>query len=243
MNRQRHEEEVELLGPYVLGVLDEEDVRRVEEHLGDCVRCREEVAALREMERALGEVPEEAFLDGPPQGGDLMLQRTLRQVRGERAAAARWRTGVVGLAAAASLAAVFWAGARVGADDGSTGALPPPPSPTVSAAPSPPVAGTRVASATDAGTGARMTVQLTPAAKWVRLRAAVTGVPAGERCRLVVVSRDGTRATAGGWVVGTAEHGEGKGASLDGSAAVDPSDVKEVLVVNEAGRTFVSVPV
>ncbi|GLX16933.1 MULTISPECIES: anti-sigma factor [Streptomyces] len=243
MNRQRHEEEVELLGPYVLGVLDEEDVRRVEEHLGDCVRCREEVAALREMERALGEVPEEAFLDGPPQGGDLMLQRTLRQVRGERAATARWRAGVAGLAAAASLAAVFWAGARVGADDGSTGALPPPPSPGVSAAPSPPVAGTRVASATDAGTGARMTVQLTPAAKWVRLRAAVTGVPAGERCRLVVVSRDGTRSTAGGWVVGTAEHGEGKGASLDGSAAVDPSDVKEVLVVNEAGRTFVSVPV
>ncbi|MGE7391175.1 zf-HC2 domain-containing protein [Streptomyces sp. NPDC004126] len=243
MNRQRHEEEVELLGPYVLGVLDEEDVRRVEEHLGDCVRCREEVAALREMERVLGEVPEEAFLDGPPQGGDLMLQRTLRQVRGERVSAARWRAGVVGLAAAASLAAVFWAGARMGADAGDVGALPPQPPPTASAAPSPPPAGTRVASATDPGTGARMTVQLTPAAKWVRLHAAVTGVPAGERCRLVVVSRDGTRSTAGGWVVGTAEHGEGKGAALDGSAAVDPSDVKEVLVVNESGRTFVSVPV
>ncbi|MFF5702992.1 zf-HC2 domain-containing protein [Streptomyces sp. NPDC012794] len=246
MNRQRHEEDMELLGPYVLGVLDGQDARRVEEHLGDCVRCREEVAALREMERALGEVPEEAFLDGPPQGGDLMLQRTLRQVRGERAAAARWRTAVVGLAAAASLAAVFWAGARVGADAGNAGALPPPPpppSPSAPAAPSPPVAGTRVASATDAGTGARMTVQLTPAAKWVRLRAAVTGVPAGERCRLVVVSRDGTRSVAGGWVVGTAEHGEGKGAALDGSAAVDPSDVKEVQVVNDAGRTYVSVPV
>ncbi|MEU9036056.1 zf-HC2 domain-containing protein [Streptomyces sp. NPDC048352] len=243
MNRQRHEEEPELLGAYVLGVLDEEEVRRVGEHLGDCVRCREEVGALREMERVLGEVPEEAFLDGPPPGGDLLLQRTLRQVRGERASAARWRAGVVGLAAAASLAAVFWAGARVGADPGSAGALPPPAPPTVSAAPSPPVAGTRVASAADVGTGARMTVQLTPAAGWVRLRAAVTGVPAGERCRLVVVSRDGTRSTAGGWVVGTAEHGEGKAAALDGSAAVDPSDVREVLVVNETGRTFVSVPV
>ncbi|MGW0391321.1 anti-sigma factor family protein [Streptomyces sp. NPDC003042] len=241
MNRQRHEEE--LLGPYVLGVLDEVDVRRVEEHLGDCVRCREEVAALREMESALGEVPREAFLDGPPQGGDLLLQRTLRQARGERAAAARRRVALVGLGAAASLAVVFWAGARLGGGD-DIGALPPPPSPTVSAAPpSPPVAGTRVASATDRATGARMTVQLTPAAKWVRVRAAVTGVPAGERCRLVVVARDGTRTTAGGWVVGTAEHGEGKGAALDGSAAVDPADVKEVLVENEAGRTFVAVPV
>ncbi|MCX5195206.1 zf-HC2 domain-containing protein [Streptomyces sp. NBC_00249] len=241
MNRERHEEE--LLGPYVLGVLDEEDVRRVEEHLGDCVRCREEVAALREMEKVLGEVPEEAFLDGPPQGGDLLLQRTLRQVRGERAAGARRRTALVGLAAAASLAAVFWAGARLGGDDAQARALPLPPSPTVSAPASPPPAGTRVASATDAGSGARMTVQVTPAPKWVRVHAAVTGVPAGERCRLVVVAKDGTRTTAGGWVVGTAEHGEGKGAALDGSAAVDPAQVKEVLVENESGRTFVSVPV
>ncbi|MEV6689790.1 zf-HC2 domain-containing protein, partial [Streptomyces sp. NPDC051130] len=95
MSRQRHEEE--LLGPYVLGVLDEADVRRVEEHVGDCVQCREEVAALCEMERALGEVPAEAFLDGPPQGGDLLLRRTLRQVRSERAARARRRYGLAGL--------------------------------------------------------------------------------------------------------------------------------------------------
>ncbi|MET9608197.1 zf-HC2 domain-containing protein [Streptomyces sp. NPDC006512] len=240
MNRQRHEEE--LLGPYVLGVLDEEDVRRVEEHLTECVGCREEVAALREMERVLGEVPEEAFLDGAPQGGDLLLQRTLRQVRGERAAASRRRMAFVGVAAAASMAAVFWAGTRLG-DDGSDSALVPLPSPTVSAAPSPPVAGTRVASATDRSSGARMTVQVTPAPKWVRVHAAVTGIPPGERCRLVVVAKDGTRSTAGGWVVGTAEHGEGKGASLDGTAAVDPSQVKEIRVENEAGRTFVSVPV
>lgn len=240
MNRQRHEEE--LLGPYVLGVLDEEDVRRVEEHVGDCVRCREEVAALREMESVLGEVPEEAFLDGPPQGGDLLLQRTLRQVRGERAASARRRVGLAGLAVAASLAAVFWAGAQMGADQDHTGALPGPVTPSASSAPSP-VPGTKVASATDQSSGARMNVQVTPAAKWVRVHAAVTGIPAGERCRLVVVAKDGTRSTAGGWVVGTAEHGEGKGASLDGSAAVDPAQVKEVLVENESGRTFVSVPV
>ncbi|MEU8773637.1 zf-HC2 domain-containing protein [Streptomyces sp. NPDC048606] len=241
MNRQRHEEE--LLGPYVLGVLDEQDVRRVEEHVGDCVRCREEVAALREMESVLGEVPEEAFLDGPPQGGDLLLQRTLRQVRGERVAAARRRTALVGLAAAASLALVFWAGARLGGQEAGPVALDPPPSPGVSAPASPPPAGTRVASATDAGTGTRMTVRVTPAPKWVRVNAAVTGVPAGERCRLVVVGKDGTRTVAGGWVVGTAEHGEGKGASLDGSAAVDPANVKAVVVENESGRTFVSVPV
>ncbi|MEU9234782.1 zf-HC2 domain-containing protein [Streptomyces subrutilus] len=240
MNRQRHEEE-EQLGPYVLGVLDGTESRRVEEHVSGCVQCREEVAALREMEAALGEVPEEAFLDGPPQGGDLMLQRTLRQMRGERAGERRRRAGLAGLAAAASLAAVFWAGAQLGGSDPGAVALPQP-SPTASTAPSPPVPGTRVASATDPGTGARMTVQMTPATQWVRVHAAVTGVPPGERCRLVVVAKDGTRTTAGGWVVGR-QNGEGKGASLDGSAAVDPANVKAVLVENEAGRTFVSVPV
>ncbi|MEU9165157.1 zf-HC2 domain-containing protein [Streptomyces sp. NPDC048424] len=239
MNRQRHEEE--LLGPYVLGVLDAEEVRRIEEHMSGCVQCREEVAALREMEAALGEVPEEAFLDGPPQGGDLLLQRTMRQMRGERAGAQRRRAGFAGLAVAASLAAVFWAGTQLGGDPDPV-ALPAPPSPTAPADPSPPPAGTKVLSATDPGTGARMTVQMAPAAKWVRLHAAVTGVPKGERCRLVVVAKDGTRTTAGSWVVGGQDNGEGKGASLDGSAAVDPANVKAVLVENEAGRTFVSVP-
>ncbi|MET9573768.1 zf-HC2 domain-containing protein [Streptomyces virginiae] len=241
MNRQRHEEE--LLGPYVLGVLDAEEVRRVEGHMSGCVQCREEVAALREMEAALGEVPEEAFLDGPPQGGDLLLQRTLRQMRGERAGAARRRAGLTGLAVAASLAAVFWAGTQLGAGAPDPVALPVPPSPTSSADPSPPPKGTTLHSATDAGTGARMTVQMTPATKWVRLRAAVTGVPPGERCRLIVVSKDGKRTTAGSWVVGSQENGEAKGAGLDGSAAVDRADVKAVVVENEAGRTFVSVPV
>ncbi|MFG2874497.1 anti-sigma factor family protein [Streptomyces sp. NPDC048337] len=239
MNRQRHEEE--LLGPYVLGVLDEDEVRRVEEHMSGCVRCREEVAALREMEAALGEVPEEAFLDGPPQGGDLLLQRTLREMRGELAGARRRRAALVGLAAAASLAAVFWVGTQLGDGDPGSVALPLP-SPTVSATPSPPPAGIKKGSVTDPATGARLTVQMTPAARWVRVHAAVTGVPPGERCRLVVLAKDGTRTTAGGWVVGSQENGEGKGAALDGSAAVDPADVKAILVENEAGKAYVSVP-
>ncbi|WP_030295721.1 anti-sigma factor family protein [Streptomyces katrae] len=239
MNRQRHEEE--LLGPYVLGVLEAEDVRRVEEHMSGCVQCREEVAALREMEAALGEVPVEAFLDGPPQGGDLLLQRTLRQMRNEASGERRRRWSVAGLAAAASLAAVFWAGAQLGSTDGGPIAQPLPPTPTVTAQPSPPVAGTKVASATDPGTHARMTVQVTPAARWVRVHAAVAGIPPGERCLLIVVGKDGKRTSAGSWVVGS-QNGEGKGASLDGSAAVDPANVKEVVVENESGKRFVSVP-
>ncbi|MER5928881.1 zf-HC2 domain-containing protein [Streptomyces sp. NPDC002054] len=241
MNRQQHAEE-ELLGPYVLGVLDEAEVRRVEDHVNGCEQCGREVTALREMESALGEVPQEAFLDGPPQGGDLLLQRTLRQMRGERAGSARRRGAVIGLAAAAALATVFWAGTALGGGEEAPLALPVPP-PPATATPAPPPAGTKVASATDRASGARMTVRVTPAAHWVRVNAAVTGVPPGERCRLVVVAHDGSRTTAGGWVTGSQANGEGKGASLDGSAAVDPAQVKEVVVENEAGTRFVTVPV
>lgn len=240
MNRQRHEEEV-LLGPYVLGVLDDTDVRRVEAHMAGCDTCREEVDALREMEEALGEVPPEAFVDGPPEGGDLLLQRTLRQMRAERTGVRRRRRALTGLAAAAVLAGVFWAGTAL---PGSGAPVALPPSPVPSATASPPVPGTRVASATDASSGARMTVRVTPAAGWVRVHAAVTGLPKGERCTLVVVGRDGSRTTAGSWVVGAgAREGEGKGASLDGSAAVAPADVAAVVVENEAGKRFVTVPV
>ncbi|MFE1547893.1 zf-HC2 domain-containing protein [Streptomyces sp. NPDC058718] len=242
MNRQCHEEEVVLLGPYVLGVLDDAEAGRVEAHAAGCESCRGEVEALREMETALGEVPPEAFVDGPPEGGDLLLQRTLRQMRAERAGVRRRRQAVTGLAAAAVLAGVFWAGTAL-PGGGAPVALPPSPVPSVTAPPMPPP-GTRVASATDTSTGARMTVRVTPAAGWVRVHAAVTGVPKGERCTLVVVGRDGSRTTAGSWVVGAGSRaGEGKGAGLDGSAAVAPADVAAVVVENEAGRRFVTVPV
>ncbi|MGG8407627.1 anti-sigma factor family protein, partial [Streptomyces sp. 12297] len=123
MTRQQHEDE--LLGPYVLGVLDEPDIRRLEQHLADCDRCGRELAELREMEAALGEVPEEAFLEGPPPGGDLLLQRTLRQARAEREAGRRRSWAVAGLAAAASLAAVFWLGTQAGGGTTTVAVRPP----------------------------------------------------------------------------------------------------------------------
>ncbi|MDH2391696.1 zf-HC2 domain-containing protein [Streptomyces sp. HNM0663] len=242
MTMRQHDDE--LLGAYVLGVLDEADAGALQTHLADCERCRKELAELREMEAALGEVPEEAFLDGPPPGGDLLLQRTMRQMRAERTGVAQRRWAVAGLAAAASLAAVFWLGTRTGDDGPANVARPPVPTGTGSAtAPATPPPGVKAASATDPVTGVRMAVEITPAAAWVRVNASVSGIPSGERCRLIVVSKDGVRTTAGGWVVGAHENGAGKGVNLDGSAAVAPSDIREVVVENEAGTHYVSVPV
>jgi hypothetical protein len=44
------------------------------------------MAELRDLAAALAGMPAEAFLDGPPTDGELLLRRTLRQVRAERAA-------------------------------------------------------------------------------------------------------------------------------------------------------------
>jgi anti-sigma factor RsiW len=225
---QRHDSEA--LTAYVLGALSEEEVRAVDEHVVSCDPCRAELDELRTMEQALGEVPPEAFLDGPPEGGDLLLQRTLRQVRAEHAGARRRRWAAAGVAVAAVAATLFYGGVLTGEHRGDPAGRPP-----VAASPPGP---SRAASATDPATGARLTVRLTPATEWVRLKAAVSGIPAGEHCLLVVVARDGGRQIAGSWVVSAA--GEGRGVSLDGSAAVAPGDVAAVVVENAAGKRYVT---
>lgn len=90
-----------------------------------------------------------------------------------------------------------------------------------------------------------MTVELTPASEWVRVNASVAGVPIGERCRLVVVSKDGQQETAASWVVSsgpspTASPRPGEG-GLNGSAAVAPDEVESVIVVNDQGKQYVGV--
>ncbi|WP_405868567.1 zf-HC2 domain-containing protein [Streptomyces sp. NBC_00005] len=228
-----------LLGAYVLGTLDEREVRAVDEHVAACDRCREELDGLREMEAALGEVPPEAFLDGPPEGGDLLLQRTIRQVRNERDGVERRRRTALVAVAAVAAAAVLGGGVLIGRQaGGGTNQVADPPATTVTAPATPP-AGTRVASGTSASTGSRMTVRVTPAASWVRVNASVNGIPVGEHCRLIVESKDGKREVAGSWVVAD----EDKGANLDGSAAIASDDVAKVLVENEQGKEYVSLKV
>jgi len=188
------------------------------------------------MEAFLGEVPPEAMLDGPPEGGDLLLQRTLRQVRSERGGVARRRQFTLGAAAAVVAALVLGAGVFVGKATSPevNQALP---TPTV--APDP--AGTKLATFTDPVTKASMTVKVVPAAGWVRTNMAINGIPEGEKCRIFVVSKDGSRQEAGSWVV--SKKGAAEGTNLDGSALVDPKDVQSVVVENFAGKKFVEVPV
>ena len=227
MNRHHRNEsphDPDELGAHALGLLDAEQSRAVEEHLAVCPECRHEWEELRGMVDLLDDVPPEAFLDGPPDGGDLLLQRTLRQVRAEKGASRRRRRIALAGAAAVALAAVLAGGVAVGRTT----------APQVVAAAPAPAAGAVVLAGGDGDVS--MTATLTPAAGWVRLRATVKGIPPGERCELVVVARDGTRAVAGGWLV--PQQGWRDGITLDGSALVAPDQVAAVVVQNEAGHEF-----
>jgi Putative zinc-finger len=221
------------LATYALGGLSDTETAEVDEHLTDCAACQDELAELRKVADRLGEIPPEFFLEGPPDGGDLLVQRAVSRVRAERRGAVTRRRVLT--AAVAAVAAVLLIGA--GAVAGRQSA----PAPTASGATSTPVPGTRTASATDPRTGAGLSVDVVPAAGWVRLSARVTGIPSGQRCRLVVVGAAGQRETAGSWLVSA--QGARSGSSLSGFALVDPAQVSAVVVENFAGRQFVSAPV
>jgi anti-sigma-K factor RskA len=224
---------------YVIGELDPEKARAVEEHLARCLGCREEVRSLREVQRLLASVPMEAMLDGPPDDADLLLQRTLREVRSEESGTTGRRTKWAAAAAAVVAVAALCVGVLVGwttADSQQMAvAAPGVPSQT------PMRPGTRFITAQDPGTGARLTVRLVPAPGWVRLNAAVSGIPAGQACHLVVIGRNGDRETAGGWLVSA--RAATRGVTLDGAALMDPAKVSMVVVETTNGSPLVAADV
>jgi len=220
--------ETDLLGAYVLGVLDRGEQAAVQAHLDGCAPCRREVEDLRAMEAALGEIPPEAFLDGPPPDGDFLLQNTLREVR-RISARQVWRNRAL-LAAAAVVAVVVALGAGAVIGRGAAASTP------VVAAPA--VPGSRTGQGVDAETGVSMSATVRPAAGWVRVSATVTGVPAGEQCRLFVVARDGSREPAGSWLASPSGS-----TTLDGAALMAPAEVAAVQAETYAGQILVAVPI
>jgi hypothetical protein len=230
------------LGAYALGALDPAEAADFERrHLQTCAQCRFDLNELVALRESLDEVPPEAFLDGPPEGGDLLLQKTLRRMRDEETAApARTasrpasRRGLALVAAAVLVVAALGGGVLVGRQTSSSGTLAIPSQPTD-------VPGTKSAEGRDPTTGVQLAASVAPFAGWVKVNVAVKGVKAGEQCLLQVVTKEGQAVTAGSWKV--SEKWESQGFSLDGSALVAPDDVKSVDIVTVDGRKLVSAQV
>jgi anti-sigma factor RsiW len=218
------------LGVYLAGAMGRREAWGVEQHLAVCGWCTNELRELREVTALFNGLPPELLLDGPPDGGDLLLRRTVRQVRRE----AGRRRRVLGVAAAVVVGAVGLGGGYLyghQAEPQTQIALP--------VAGEATGAGVMNGSAVDPTTGAQAAVSVMPTAGYVRLSASVNGIPAGERCQMVVVAKDGSREVAFSWVTGDVPPG---GAPLTGSALVAPEDVAAVEVQTEKGKKFVSVP-
>jgi hypothetical protein len=222
---------------YLMATLSDQERQQVEEHLAGCPECRAEVDSLREWTTALESVPEAMLLDGPPEDADLLLQRTLRQVRGETSGRRHRRTAVMALAAAAVLAVALAGGVLVGRNTDAKPLAQPTAVPSAAVSTPP---GTRTGTAIGPS-GARISVVVTPAAGWVRVNATVGGIPAGEKCRLEVVGRDGEPVLAGSWLMSA--EGAANGTTLNGSALIDPAQVASVRVVNTAGKQYASVSI
>lgn len=101
------------LGAYVLGALERDDRRTVEEHLGGCSSCRDELARLSALPPLLDRLStEEATTDLGDVTADLsgILRRTVEvEQRRLRRQVARWRAATaVAAAAALLLTVVVW---------------------------------------------------------------------------------------------------------------------------------------
>jgi hypothetical protein len=232
VNDQHHPDQ---LAAYAIGLLDGEDARATKAHVTGCPHCQQELTELREVNSALRGMPPELFLDGPPPDGELVLQRTLRQVRAEREASGvrpgRRRRALIA-AALAALVGVGAAGVALGRVTTSE---------TITALPTtPPATGSRLLTGFNPSTGVRMTVTVTPAAGWLRIKATVVGISAGEHCTLVVLDRNRDRYITGSWLASPAA--EKNGITIDGTAIVAPGDLAAVAVQNFERRELVIAP-
>lgn len=256
----------DMAGRWLAGELSPQEQQQWEAMLAQDPAFAEQMRSLDEVARALRDLPPELFIDGPSDDAQLMARRVAASVtptrnypaaepdsggpsssrhRADGRSTTPFRPRRWWLAAAACAVVAAGAGVVAGATWERRGETIAAPSPTVTVtatpAPSPPPANVVTAANRNDLTGAAMRVRLTPAAGWVRVQVTVTGIPAGQRCRIWVVAADGSRELAGSWLV--SPKGAQEGTTLDGSAIVDPKKVTDIIIENTTGTRYVSVPI
>jgi hypothetical protein len=206
----------ESLGALVLGALDPAERDQVQAHVRDCPSCSAVLAELAPLPGLLHRVDLAAHTAPPPPE---LLERALGEARAAEppvAPARRRRRLPVALALAAAAAAVVLVVSTV-----------------LSAGPA-----SVVVSATSPTTAVTARVVLTPTDAGTQLALTLTGVEAGQHCRLVAVSRDGAREVAATWVANY----EGE-AAVTGTTAVSRADLARLEVTTPEGGTLVELTV
>jgi hypothetical protein len=205
------------LGVYVIGSLPVYEAVEVREHLEFCPQCRVEYDELAGLPRMLGMISVEEAAFGPVQANDEILHRLLDQVAAERRGQTRRHRA---LSAVAAIVLVIGGGALWAGVPGLNGRTADPTPHTVVA--------------TSQTTGVKASILYGPKASgtWTNLR--LWNVPPGERCRLVVVGRDGKRQVASGW-----QSGDGGPTEVSTDVAMPTESIARFEIVNQEGEPMV----
>jgi Putative zinc-finger len=199
------------LGCYVLGSLDPAGRANLEEHLDKCDVCRAELVSLAGLPGLLSRVSLQEAAAGLPTARPQLLEGLLARAAEQR------RTRRHRLMAAAA-ALILVAGGIVGgfelAHPAGTGT-------TTTAADGP----------------VHVSVRLVGTATGTRITLSLSGVPSGEECRLVAISKDGSSHDAGSW------YASYRGAAaVNETAALAPADLAALRVETRTGRPLVTIP-
>lgn len=227
------------VGAYALGLLEEDDRRAFEEHLGDCTSCTAELGGLGDMRRLLAGIGPVEVDDEEPEdlSGDItdLVARRRREDRRRRRG-----TLVIGLAAGVALVAGgVTAGAAIVSPGGGGEHQHGSPAADVLAS------GVRH-SATDPSTHAVGIVATRAQPFGTEVGLDLANVRGPLTCRLVAVMRSGQQQPVTEWAVPPKGYGvPGSPAHLQvhGGISVEPSDVSRYDVLIEGGGRLVSVPV
>jgi Putative zinc-finger len=229
--------EVELsLGVLVLGALEPADRPAVEEHLAQCARCTAILAELAPLPGLLhrhnptehvmpmlpprsqqlqSPVPQPHVLLGPP----ALRDRLVGAARAERTRRRRrWAAGTTAAAVLVGVLLSVWVSGGWWDHRSTTVAT--------------------VQSATDPSSLVRADVRLKADGSGTELALQLAGVPSEEHCRLVAVDARGRQQVAATWVATY----EGR-VTVTGHTSLQPNQIARLLVVTDAGRMLVQVPV
>jgi len=199
---------------YALGVLDERDASRFEDHLIDCPACAVELESFIQVADILADVDADALVAAEESRKDgLVLKQVIGEVKRERRRANSRRlyslAAAVVVFAMLSIGALFAGGAWFGPDavdtpttaSRSSGPERLDPLPPDGGFGGPDLTGERMGS-TDARSGVRLDAALEPKDWGMQVQFVVSNIKGPLTCRLVVVRTDGGSEVISSWNVG-----------------------------------------
>ena len=247
---------------YALGVLDQHDAARFEDHLIECPRCAFELDSFVQVADLLADVDADAVVAAEEVKRDgVVLHKMLGEVRSERRRANSRRlyslAAAVVIFAMLSIGALFAGGKffapdqKAGSNTAQRGSSQLDPLPNSQDGPGiggPELTGQKY-SGTDPRTGVHADVALEKKDFGTQISLAVSSIKGPLECRMVVVHTDGTTESLGSWTVG--EKGWGTAANpspllLQAVTATPREDIAHIQVqevtASGAGDTLVRVP-